>query len=587
MARSVLRFGPYVLNPATGELRKRDRQLRLAPQAFDVLALLASRAGETVTREEFRREIWGEGTFVDFDLGLYRCLTHIRAVLGDDPRRPRYVETRPRRGYRFLAPVERAPLAAPSIAVLPFENVNHDPAFEYFADGVTDALITELGGLGGLRVIARQSVLHLKGSERNIAQIARELDVDAIVEGTALRADKCVRVTAQLIGLEPERHMWAQSYECEIRDVLGFQSEVASTVARQVCAAVGRGGSPEPAAVRTADPEVQDAYLRARHHLSRWTRDGFQHGVEYLQQAIRMNPEFAPAQAALADCFSLLGFWGYLPISEAYPKAKTSASTAVRLDPGSSDAHHSLAFILWIHDWDFQSAEREIARAIALNPNSERARLLKACYLAIMTSDRTGAQAEAVQAARIDPLGIFTNSCIAWVFFFLREYEQAIARARRTLDLYPDSLQAHYVLGLANALQGGSPEAVRMLARAVEISPDAISIGYLAYANGLAGVREAAQVRLNELLEKAVHEYVPPKSIICACLGTGDLDGAFAVLERALAMRDSLAFWIPVVPVFDGLRADARYGDFLRRLKCEFRRPERKIYRPTTSRGRL
>ena len=248
---SAYRFGDYDLDRRTVELRKAGVKIKLAPQPARVLRLLASRPGELVSRDEIRRELWGEGTFVDFEHNLNYCLNCVREVLGDTAQSPRYIETLPRRGYRFIAPVERQrPFAEPTLAVLPFANLNGDPARDYFADGITDALITELARIRTVRVISRQSVLHLKGSSRKLDEIARELSVDGIVEGAVLQEGDRVRVTAQLVLMEPERHVWAQSYNCDTSAILTTQREVARTVAACVATAL----RPEEAVAATPVP---------------------------------------------------------------------------------------------------------------------------------------------------------------------------------------------------------------------------------------------------------------------------------------------------------------------------------------------
>jgi TolB-like protein len=257
-----------------------------------------------------------------------------------------------------------------TLAVLPFDNLNRDQEYEYFADGVTDALITELGQIGSLRVISRQSVLHLKGCDRHLKDITRELNVDVFVEGATLRERDRIRISSQLIRAEPEEHLWAHSYECDITDLLAVQGKLVRAIATAVKAAVTPAELSRLKRKRIAKPDAHEAYLKARFHWSKWSEEGFRKGLEYFQVAIDRDPTYAPPLAGMANCIALLGFWGHLPIRQAYPKAKMAALRAVELDDNLSEAHAALSWIQWLHDRDLPGAEREAKRAMELNPRT-------------------------------------------------------------------------------------------------------------------------------------------------------------------------------------------------------------------------
>jgi TolB-like protein len=285
MKADVVRFGPFELNTRTGELRKNGRRLALSPQPGRLLCLLTFRADDLVTRDEIRRHLWAEEVFVDFDLALNSCLAHLRSILGDRARAPRYIETLPRRGYRFIAPVERPRLfPQPTIAVLPFTNLGGDPSLTYFADGMTDALITELACISGLRVISRQTVLHLKGSDKPLPAIARELGVDAVVEGTALHTRTAIRITVQLVAVAPERHLWAHAYECAPSDIVSIHRQVARAVAEGVDAALTPSELARLSRPAPVHPGAHDAYLKGLFHGS--TEQG---GVEQGRRLLRRS----------------------------------------------------------------------------------------------------------------------------------------------------------------------------------------------------------------------------------------------------------------------------------------------------------
>ena len=563
----TLRFGAFELNPFTGDLRKGRRPLRLAPQPARVLGLLAGRAGDVVTRAEIRADLWPRDTFVDFELGINHCLKRIRATLGDRASSPRFIETLPRRGYRFIAPVERHGSASlPTVAVLPFENLNHDPAVEYFTDGVTDAIITELAKLKALRVISRQSVLRLKGTDRPLCDIARELDVSGVVEGSALHDGARARLTAQLILLDPERHVWAESFECDMREILETERRVARAVAHGVEAALApseRAALDAPALVH---PEAHEAYLKARHHGDAWSREGFEKSLHYLHCALSFDPEHAPAHAQLAWTLSRLGYWGHVPVDQAFPSAREAALRALALDERLSSAHEALGWVKWLYDRDLAGAEREILHGIALSPSDADAHMMLAVFLATVRGQKERAVEEGRTALRLDPISQSTNFSLAWLYLFVDEYGLADAQARRTLELYPGSLQANYMLGLSAIAQGNDTEAIAALEAACAVSRDALSVGYLAHAHGRFGRRAQVEPLIAELLSSRSAGHVAPKAMIVAYAGIGERDAAFEWLERAYNEHDGIVYWLKAVPVFDPLRSDPRFDDLARRL---------------------
>ncbi len=554
-APAVCRFGGFEFNRGTGELRKAGGEIKLALQPSRVLALLTGRAGELVTREEIRKQIWGDETFVDFELGLNLCINRIRAVLGDDARAPVYIETVPRRGYRFLASVEPVRTAPLTLAVLPFENLTHDPEQDFFGDAVADALTTELGNVSTLRVISRQSVLHLKGSRKTLPEIARELKADVVVEGSVLVAGNGIRITAQLVQAMPEQHLWAKAYACQMGDILTMEGQVARDIAEAVAVTLTAAEVGRLSRQRPVDPEAHVAYLKARHHLGQYSREGFQKGLQHLHLALEKDPTHAPAYAYMALCYSLLGFWGHLPGPEAYPRAKKAALKAIELDDALSAAHWVLGWVSWLQDWDLASCETEILRGIGLNPSDEGAHITYAAFLAIIREDGAKAVAEAKLALHLDPLSLNVNTDAAWIHLFVQDYQGARQQARTTLDLFPDALHAWYVVGWAELASSRFDAAIQAFERAAAISRDALSIGYLGHAHARAGHPDIAASLLNELLSRAGRGYVLPKSLICLYAGLGDRDRVNEWLEKAYRDRDPLLFFLrgPSVRIFGPL----------------------------------
>lgn len=563
---TCFRFGPFELDAGAPELRKAGIPVRIQPQPLDVLCLLVSRAGELVSRDDIRRRIWGGNTFVDFELSLNFCLNRIRTSLGESTSASRYIETIRRRGYRFIATVEPVVTNQPTLAVLPFENLNRDPAQDFFADAVADALTTELGNVSALRVISRQSVLHFKGTQKTLPEIGHELQADAVIEGSVFQAAGGMRITAQLIQVDPEEHLWANAYKCDVGDVLTVQGQVARAIAEAVeivltPAEVGRLLRPRP-----VNPEAHAAFLKGKHHMGRWSREGFRKSLEYFQLAVDKDPAHALAHAHMAECYGLLGFWGHLPIQHAYARAKEEALQALALDEALSTAHWVRGWASWLLDWGLATNEAETLRAIQLNPSDEGAHSHYAVFLATVRGEGPRAVAEGKLALELAPLSQYVNTNVAWIYLFVKDDERAVAQAQRTLDLFPESLQAYYVIGLAELRRRRFAQAISALEKAYAICSDVISTAYLGHARAMAGETRVARFMLKELLAKSEREYITPRSIVYLYAGLGERDRAFEWLERAYRDRDASLFWLRVMPAYDPLRSDARFEDMLQRI---------------------
>jgi len=343
-------FGPYEVDMRARELRKHGLRIQLQEKSFEVLAALLEHPRELVTRQELQRRLWPDGVSVDFENNLNSAVNRLREALRDRARRPQYIETLHRRGYRFIAPVEQVQIPTLTLAVLPFGNLSRDPEQDFFGDAVADVLTTELGTVSTLRVISRQSVLHLKGTEKTVPEIARELGADAIVEGSVLRAGNRIRITAQLVQASPEQHLWAKTFDCDLADVLTVQGQVAHAIAGAVQLALTPAEVARLNRARPVDPEAHLAYLKGRHHMGRWSRESVEKALEYFHLALQRDPVHALAYAHAANCYALLGFWGHLPFRDAYQRAKESAQKAIALDGALSAAHWALGWATWLRD---------------------------------------------------------------------------------------------------------------------------------------------------------------------------------------------------------------------------------------------
>ena len=606
-----LSFGVFDLDLGAGELRKHGLRVRLQRQPFEVLALLIARAGDVVTREELQRTLWPANTFVDFDHGLNKAINKIREALGDSAEAPRFVETVARRGYRFLADVKVAPdravpVAAPdevrrprrtwtiaasivgivvmsvagwgywrasrsgpamrSLAVLPLENLSSDQSQEYFADGMTDELIADLGQISALRVISRTSVMAYKHSRKPLPQIARELGVDAIIEGTVLRSGDNVRITAQLIDASTDRHVWSQSYQGELRNTIALQNSVAREIADQIRVNVNPQEQAALHSVTVVNPAAYESYLKGRFFWNKRTANGLSTALAYFNQAIEQDPSYARAYSGLADTYALLGDWQYsvMTPTEALPKAKAAAIKAVGLDPSLGEAHNSLAFCLDGFDWNFGEAEKEFERAVALNPGYATGYHWYAWHLAL--SRRYDAALVAMRKAQsLDPLSLVINADLAELLALAGSYDESIRQSQKTLELDPGFGLAHNHLGQAYLQKHLNEEAIGELQKAVTLSGGgATCIANLARAYVAAGRNRDANALLADLKGRsnALHSYASEIAVIYAALR--DPDQAITWLERGASERFNPG--VLLRPGFDPIRNDPRFVDLIRRI---------------------
>lgn len=567
-AGSICRFEGFELDRQTLELRKAGAKIKLAPQPARVLALLASRPGELVTRDEIRRALWGQATFVDFERNLNYCLNCVRDALGDSVRSPRFIETLPRRGYRFIARlhVER-PFSEPILAVLPFANLNGDPAREYFADGVTDALITELARIPALRVISRQSILHLKGSTRKMDEIARELRVDAVVEGAVLNEGNRVRVTAQLILLDPERHVWARTYDCDLSSVLATQCEAARTIAECVAAALRPGTHVARPMVQMPPvaPGIVDIYLKGRIEFEKQSAEGISKALGYFREVTARAPDFSLGLVAHAACLLSLGFWGHAPTREVYPSAKQLALRAIGIDESLGKAHQTLAWMNWLLDEDPGAAELQFRRAIELSPSDSDNYLSYATFLS-GAARHSEAIAEVQYALALNATSLLPNQAAAWLYLHACEYAKAEVQALRTLQSFPSALQPHFVLGWATWRQGRTEEATAAFEKALSVSREPLTLSFLGHVYGRTGRTKDAECLLVELDRLHAGGHAPPMAFAVLYAGLGDEEAAFRWLDTALRLKCDLQYFTTGFPGIDPLRSDPRFAGLVRQL---------------------
>jgi TolB-like protein/DNA-binding winged helix-turn-helix (wHTH) protein/Tfp pilus assembly protein PilF len=600
-----------------------EQRIPVPPKVFDTLLVLVENSGRVVAKDELMRLVWPD-TVVE-ENNLNQTISALRKALGEDPDQHRYIVTLPGRGYRFVAPVNGSheafelesqlrvsspptlvstPLRFPwrrntvlagiasslllvvlavtylvvtrrrpatdtsvaeirSLAVLPLVNLSHDPAEDYFADGMTDELITELEQIAALRVISRTSVMQYKGTHKSLPKIARELNVDAVVEGTVLRSGDRVRITAQLIRAPIDKHLWAHSYEGNLREVLTLQENVAKDVAGEIRAQLTPQEQARLRDARPVNPTAYEAYLRGNYFADKRTAEDLTKAIEYFEEAIRDDPNWAPAYAGLADVYNVLSEYKSVPAHESHVKARAAARRAVELDDSLAEAHIALGNVAALDDYDWSGSEQEFRRAIELNPGKAAAYHYHAANLMCMGRWRE-ASAEMGQAHKLDPLSLL-NANAGLVYYYARQPDRAIEAERRALELGPNTAFIYEYLGTAYLQKGMYREAIGHLQKAV-----ALSNGFpwyqaeLAYSYAAKGDHAQARRIVADLESRSRQQYMSSYSMAIAYLSLGKKDAAIARLRKAYAEREDQVGLLKIDPLFDTLHSDPRFQELLR-----------------------
>ena len=624
---SIVRFANFELDLRTRELSKNGSKLKLRGQPNDVLAILVQHPGDLVTRETIKKQLWPDDTFVDFEHILNNCIGKLREALGDHADSPKFIETLPRLGYRFITPVvERQnrmvdsdgrasemnaistqpvefardmqagrrwrkwillvagavalvtvsssvvwylpkPLPRPqikSIAVLPFENLSGDPSQEYFADGMTEELITELGAFGTFRVISRTSVMRLKRTSKPLPKIAQELGVDGIVEGTVARSGNHVRITANLLDAATDRHLWANSYESEMEDILVVQSKVARSVANAIRTEVA-SQEVSPTTLRRINPEAYQAYLEGRYYAGRWSLNGNNKAQEALRRSIELDPTFAPAYSAISLFYFAQAINGDRPATELFPLARVAALKALELDDRLAEAHSAMAMVKQGFEWDWPGAELEHDRAVLLNPSSAEAHLWYGNFLTT-----TGRSDEAVRenrdAVQLDPVSPDANLQLGWSLYFAGRYDQSIAQLKKVLGLDAKLAWANMELAWNYAKKNMYTEAIAECEQALKVAPEnQIILASCGRIHGEAGRYRDALAFLEKLMALGKKGYVNPCDVAVIYDGMGDTKHAIEWLQRAYNERSTSLVFIKI-EYSERLHSDPRFQALLAKL---------------------
>jgi TolB-like protein/DNA-binding winged helix-turn-helix (wHTH) protein/Tfp pilus assembly protein PilF len=633
----LLHFGVFEVDLKACEIRKHGVRLKLPEQPFQVLSVLLENPGEIVTRDELRTRLWPSDTFVDFDHGLNNAVMRLREVLGDSSESPRFVETIPRRGYRFIAPVAGIPVPATStippqeesghvpvevakpgpveppaeirskpadhpwastgrlaivgagilfafllgaaafyryrrpgavapaqsksLIVLPLENLSGDKDQDYFADGMTDDLIANLAKIHSLRVISRSTAMSYKGTHKPLSQIASELSVDAVVEGTVLRVGDRVRITAELVQVSTDRHLWADTYESPMGDILALQNRVSSAIVNEIRINLTPADVERLARNPAVAPEAYENYLKGRYYWNKRSDENLTRAIGYFEEATHQAPNYSLAYAGLADCYAIISaeIFGTMSASQAAPKAKAAALHALELDPTLAEAETSLATVRFNYDWDWSGAAAGFDKAIKDNPAYATAYQRYSLYL--MAMGRTEDSVEQINKAReLDPLSISINFSLGWRFYMARQYDRAIQQLRNTLEMDPSYELPHLVLGLSYAQKGDFSRALPELRKAVELSHGTpLMISALATASARSGNKDEAEKLLADLISGSKKQYVSPYYFALVYVGLGQRDKAIDLLEKAYADRSNGLVFLKVEPALDDLRSDPRF----------------------------
>ena len=568
--KNVLRFGDFVVDLKAGELRKGGVRIKLAPQPLKLLGLLVARRGEVVSREEARRELWGDRTYVDVDQGLGASISRIRAVLRDNAAAPRYVETLPRRGYRFIAQVAPPDPAKRMVAVLPLANISGNPDDEYFCEGLTEEIIAELARATSeeFGVIGRMTVSRYRDSQKDVDEISRELDVDYVMEGSVRRYEKRARITLQLLRVEDRAHVWAQAFQRQVDDVLDLQEEIAKEVATAIGAMVDQTKIPLVRA-RHNNAHAYQAYLKGRFFWNKRTESDIKKAISFFQSAIDIEPSYALAYSGLADAYHMLGSTyvaSAVPPQEAFPKAKEAALKAIEINESLAEAHASLGAVLGGYEWDFAGWERECRRAIELDRNYATAHQWYAEFLAA-SGKLEDALAAIALAEEVDPLSASVNTTAAWILYFARRYEAAGERCRQTLEIHPKHSLAHLYLGLVFEQTGSFDEALQQFRKARRWSseaPEAIAAPGRTFA--LMGKRREAESVIAELQAAGHKKYVSGYLFAKVHAALGQHNEAFAMLRRAVRDRSDWLLFSDVDPCLETLHGDERFRKLRRAI---------------------
>jgi TolB-like protein/DNA-binding winged helix-turn-helix (wHTH) protein/Tfp pilus assembly protein PilF len=624
---TAVRFADFALDLRTGELRRDGTLLKLQPQPSKVLTVLVSRAGEVITRQELAQQVWGSETFVDFEQGLNFAVRQIRTVLGDDADHPSFLETIPKRGYRFIGSVAPpdsafrgetdlrrvrrdtesaaiAPLASlalalqksgltrtkifvlaiivavgttlyfafpsgrviDSIAVLPLVNAASDPNSDYLSEGITDGLINGLSQLPNLTVKSERSVARYKGRDIDPRVVGRELGVRAVLVGQLVAHGDSISIRVELVDASDDNHIWGDEYNRKTADIAGMQEMISKDIAEKLRPKLSGEQKAYIAKPQTQSAEAYALYLKGRFYWKKRTEEGLREGLAYFEQARQKDPNYALAYAGLADSYNMLGIWQFVAPPEVAPKAKAAALKALELDPLLPEAHASLGMVKTLYEWDWAGGEDEIKEALRLNPSYETAYRWYATVL-----DGTERHEEVIASSRhaleLDPTSLINSSGLGFEMYMVRKYDDAVAQLQNTLAMDPNYFPTHHWLSMTYIEKSMANDALQEARKAVDLSNEStLSMSDLARSYAVSGNAKEAHKILQTLQSASKSRYISSFEIATIFASLNESDHAFDSLQKAYENRDYNLFRLRADPRLESLHKDPRFTDLLRRI---------------------
>lgn len=601
-----VRFGAFEVDPRSGELRKSGVKIKLHRQPFELLTMLLERPGEVVTREELQQKLWPSETFVDFEHGLNKAINKLREALGDDANNPRYIETLPRRGYRFVGPVEserdrqpllkatslkaalpmaalvlavgavgsawlflrsRSPAAASihSIAVLSFANASNDPEMNYLGEGLSEEITNSLSRFPNLQVMAHSAVSRFQSKQSDPQEVGRKLHVDAILSGRIAEHGNELAVETELVSVATGVQLWGERFKRPASDLALLQSAITVQLADQLRPRLSETQRQSLAKVETRDSDAYVLYLKGRYHVEKYTQAEFFAGVEDFHRATNLDPNYTSAYAELSIAYTLVDDV-FLSPKEAMPIAIEAAKKALQSDDSLPESHMAMALVDFNYNYDWYGAERELQRAIELAPSNREAHQFYGWLLTTMARSEK-AIAESGRAVEIEPLSIDANTTLGSTLYYARRYDQAIKQLRRVSELDPDYGYSRMFLGAAYEQQGEFTTALEELQKANSLQGETPwSLGELGHAYARLGRKDEAEQVLQELIRRSEHGYVPAYNVAMVYAGLGRNEQALKLLEKAYEDRCSTLMFVKVDPEFDSLHSQPRFVDLIHRM---------------------
>jgi DNA-binding winged helix-turn-helix (wHTH) protein/tetratricopeptide (TPR) repeat protein len=582
----IYEFGPFNLETVERRLLRDGQVVPLTAKLFDILLLLVQKRGQLVKKEELMNSIWPDSFVEEHNLAVH--ISALRKALGQSRGGQVYIETIPKHGYRFVARVSSVPYEnsraadvsvrdeagtrraqaklTNSLAVLPFTNTGDELDIEYLSDGITESIINSLALLPSLRIMAHSTVFRYKEREVDPVQAGREMGVGAVLVGRLLHVDGRLIVRIELVNVADGSRLWGEQYNRQFSDIFTVQEEIAREVSEKLRLRLTSEEKQRLLKRYTDSSDAYQLYLRGRYFWNQFTKEGLEKGVECFKQAVLIDPNYALAHAALADCYYRLSNT-YLPPGEAWPKAREAAIRALEIDSELAEAHVSLGMVRMSYDFDMPAAEKEFKRGIELNPSSAQAHRRYGMYL-ILAAQFDSALSELELAQELDPLSLQGNVSLGTCLYFARRYEESIEQLQKILELDPNYYPAHFTIGCAYTQTGDFTEAMTEFQQVCRLEEEAyLALGFIGYVYGRQGELDEAEKILDRLKAEARLKYISPYCIAIVYVGLDDKDRAFEWLEKLKEERNDWLPWLKVAPEVQSLDRDPRFHDLLLGIK--------------------